>query len=98
MEIKSAEFVTSMAEYGKFPGKGLPQIAVAGKSNVGKSTLINRLYGGNVTKTEDRPGVTRSNRWVRVGTYLEILDTPGMLWPRLDDQAAARRLCYTCSP
>ena len=47
MEIKSAEFVTSMADYGKFPGKGLPQIAVAGKSNVGKSTLINRLCRRN---------------------------------------------------
>ena len=47
MEIKSAEFVTSMADYGPFEGKGLPQIAVAGKSNVGKSTLINRLCRRN---------------------------------------------------
>ena len=45
MDIKQAAFITSMAEYGPFPGRGLPQIAVAGKSNVGKSSLINRLCG-----------------------------------------------------
>ena len=42
----------------------------------------------------DRPGVTRNNQWVRVSPYLDLLDTPGLLWPRLDDQTAARRLCY----
>ena len=60
MEIKTAEFVTSMADYGKFPGKGLPQIAVAGKSNVGKSTLINRLCRRNkLARTSATPGL----RW-----------------------------------
>ena len=67
---------------------------IIGVPNVGKSTLINRLSGGRTLETGDRPGVTRSNRWVKITPYLELLDTPGMLWPRLDDQEAARRLCY----
>ena len=67
---------------------------IVGIPNVGKSTLINRLYGRNVTRTGDRPGVTRSNQWVHVSPHLEIMDTPGLLWPRFDDQDAARRLCY----
>ena len=67
---------------------------VVGVPNVGKSTFTNRLHGGNIAKTGDRPGVTRSNQWVRITPYLELLDTPGLLWPRLDDQVAARRLCY----
>ena len=67
---------------------------VLGVPNVGKSTLINMLRGKNITQTGDRPGVTKSNQWVRITPYLELLDTPGMLWPRLDDQTAARRLCY----
>ena len=67
---------------------------IVGIPNVGKSTLINRLYGRSVAQIGDRPGVTKSNQWVRVSPYLELLDTPGLLWPRLDDQVAARRLCY----
>lgn len=67
---------------------------IVGIPNVGKSTLINRLYGRNITQTGDRPGVTRANQWIRVSPYLEILDTPGLLWPKFDDQEAARRLCY----
>ncbi len=67
---------------------------VVGVPNVGKSTFINRLYGGNITKTGDRPGVTKSNQWVKVSPYLEVLDTPGMLWPKLNDQRAATRLAY----
>ena len=67
---------------------------VVGVPNVGKSTFTNRLHGGSIAKTGDRPGVTKANQWVRISPYLELLDTPGLLWPRLDDQLAARRLCY----
>ena len=67
---------------------------IVGIPNVGKSTLINRLYGRSVAQIGDRPGVTKSNQWVKISPYLELLDTPGLLWPRFDDQDAARRLCY----
>ncbi len=67
---------------------------VVGVPNVGKSTFINHLHGSGIAKTGDRPGVTRSNQWVKIGPYLEIMDTPGLLWPRLDDQLSAKRLSY----
>jgi ribosome biogenesis GTPase A len=67
---------------------------VIGIPNVGKSTFINRLHGSAIVKASDRPGVTRSNQWVKLGPFLEILDTPGMLPPRMDDQQGARLLAY----
>ena len=67
---------------------------IVGIPNVGKSTLINRLYGRSIAQIGDRPGVTKSNQWVRISPYLELLDTPGLLWPKLEDQVSARRLCY----
>ena len=67
---------------------------VVGIPNVGKSTFINRLHGSAIARAEDRPGVTRANRWVRVSPHLELLDTPGLLWPKLDDQQAAQRLAW----
>ena len=70
------------------------RVMVIGVPNVGKSTIINRLRGTTIAKTGDRPGVTKSNQWIHVTPYLDLMDTPGMLWSRLDDQLAARRLCY----
>lgn len=70
------------------------RVMVLGVPNVGKSTLINQLRGKGIARTGDRPGVTKSNQWIRISDYLELMDTPGLLWPRLDDQLAARRLCY----
>ena len=67
---------------------------IVGIPNVGKSTLINRLCGRSITQIGDKPGVTRSNQWVKVSPYLELLDTPGLLWPKLENQEAARKLCY----
>ena len=67
---------------------------VIGIPNVGKSTFINRLHGSAIVKASDRPGVTRANQWVKLGPFLEILDTPGMLPPRLDDQEEAKLLAY----
>lgn len=67
---------------------------VVGVPNVGKSTFINRLHGSQIAIVADRPGVTRANRWVRISPHLELLDTPGLLWPRLDDQQAAERLAW----
>ena len=67
---------------------------VIGIPNVGKSTFINRLHGSAIVKASDRPGVTRANQWVKLGPFLEILDTAGMLPPRMDDQDGAKRLAY----
>ena len=81
----------------RFAARGVKKTVrfmVTGIPNVGKSTFINRLHGSAIAKASDRPGVTRSNQWVKLNPYLEILDTPGMLPPRMDDQGAARLLAY----
>lgn len=73
------------------------RIMVAGIPNVGKSTLINSLAGRASAKTGDRPGVTRGNQWIRLGKGLELLDTPGILWPKFEDPAVGMRLALTGS-
>ena len=75
-------------------GKPL-RIMVVGIPNVGKSSFINRMAGGARAKVEDRPGVTRGNQWFRIDNELELLDTPGVLWPKLDDKEAGERLAFT---
>ena len=71
------------------------RIMVVGVPNVGKSSLINRLSGRKSAKAEDRPGVTRGKQWVTVGKGLELLDTPGILWPKLEGENVGRNLAFT---
>lgn len=75
-------------------GKAL-RIMVVGIPNVGKSSFINRMANSKKTKVGDRPGVTRGKQWVSIDRDVELLDMPGILWPRFDDQSAAQRLAFT---
>ena len=76
--------------------KGRPiRVMILGIPNVGKSSLINRLAGGKRAKAEDRAGVTRTQQWIKTADGVELLDTPGVLWPKLDDQDVAVRLAMT---
>ena len=70
------------------------RVMVVGIPNVGKSTFINRIAGAARAKVGDRPGVTRANQWVKIGPYLELMDTPGLLWPKLENEEYAKRLFY----
>ena len=67
---------------------------VAGIPNVGKSTLINSLAGRACTRTGNKPGVTKGKQWIRLNRSLELLDTPGILWPRFEDAAAGMKLAF----
>ena len=91
MEIRSAEFVTSMADYGDFPGKGLKQIAVAGKSNVGKSTLINKLCRRNkLTRISSTPGKTRLLNIFLLNGEFHLVDLPGYGFAKVDKKEKLR--------
>lgn len=70
------------------------RVMITGIPNVGKSTVINCLSGGQRAKTGATPGVTRGKQWVRLSPTLELLDTPGLLWPRLEDEQGAKRLAF----
>lgn len=71
------------------------RLMIVGIPNVGKSSLINRLAGSKRAKVEDRPGVTRVKQWVKLGNNIELLDMPGVLWPKFEDQSVAIKLAFT---
>ncbi len=71
------------------------RIMIVGIPNVGKSSFINRISKQNRAKVEDRPGVTRGNQWFTISKNLEMLDTPGVLWPRFDDKLVGEHLAFT---
>lgn len=71
------------------------RVMILGIPNVGKSTFINKVAGRKTAKTEDRPGVTRSKQWVPIDKGLELLDTPGILWPKFEDQSVGVNLAFT---
>ena len=71
------------------------RLMIVGIPNVGKSSFINRMAGSSKANVADRPGVTRGNQWFTIGGNIELLDTPGVLWPKFDDQIVGQRLAYT---
>ncbi|MED0714479.1 ribosome biogenesis GTPase YlqF [Aeribacillus composti] len=83
----------------KMKAKGVKPRAIraliVGIPNVGKSTLINRLAGRNIAKTGDRPGITKQQSWIKTGKELELLDTPGILWPKFEDEEVGLKLAAT---
>ncbi len=86
-------------KFDKMAAKGIKPRAIraliVGIPNVGKSTLINRLAKKNIAQTGDRPGVTKAQQWIKVGKDLELLDTPGILWPKFEDQLVGQKLAAT---
>ena len=83
----------------KYQNKGMSgrvlHLMVVGIPNVGKSSLINRLAGQKKAKVEDRPGVTREKQWVMLDNDIELLDMPGVLWPKFEDMAVGEKLAFT---
>lgn len=71
------------------------RVMIVGIPNVGKSSFINRIAKQTKAKVEDRPGVTRGNQWYTISKNFELLDTPGVLWPKFDDQTTAEHLAFT---
>lgn len=81
----------------RYREKGINKVLramIVGVPNAGKSTFINRIAGNAKAQVGDRPGVTRSKQWVKVSDFLELLDTPGLLWGKLDNEILAKHLAY----
>ena len=95
---KAAEIVTQ-EKFQRMKQKGLRPRAIramiVGIPNVGKSTLINRLAKKSIAKTGNMPGVTKKQQWIKVGKTLELLDTPGILWPKFENQTVGKKLSLT---
>lgn len=84
--------IESQAEKGRI-GFSI-KVMVVGIPNVGKSSFINKVAGKSTTAVGNKPGVTKKNQWVRLDDRVQLLDTPGVLWPRLDNQKLAKHLAY----
>lgn len=86
-------------KHDRLKAKGMAKIVtrvmVVGIPNCGKSTLINKLAKNNIAKTGDRPGVTKSKQWIKTSLDIELLDTPGVLWPKFEDEEVALNLAFT---
>lgn len=93
LKTKLSETLERRREKGMV-GKAL-RVMVVGIPNVGKSSFINRMANAKKTKVEDRPGVTRGKQWVTIDKEVELLDMPGILWPKFEDKEVALKLAYT---
>jgi ribosome biogenesis GTPase A len=99
-EIVQASHQLLKEKFDRLKAKGVKnpraiRAMIVGIPNVGKSTLINRLAKKNIAKTGNTPGVTKAQQWIKVGKELELLDTPGILWPKFEDQDVGMKLAVT---
>ncbi len=98
-EVTSAATQLMKEKIDKLKSKGLLvktiRALIIGIPNVGKSTFINKLAGRSIAQTGDRPGVTKAKQWIKVNKELELLDTPGILWPKFEDEQVGLRLAFT---
>lgn len=98
-DIKPALEMLMKEKHDRLKEKGLINIKtkamVVGIPNVGKSSFINKMAKNNIAKTGDRPGVTKSKQWIRTNIGVELLDTPGILWPKFEDPEVGLNLAFT---
>lgn len=98
-QIKPTLELLLRERHDRLKSKGLVKIQmrvmVVGIPNVGKSTFINKMAKNNIAKTGDRPGVTKSKQWIKTKMDIEMLDTPGVLWPKFEDEKIALNLAFT---
>ena len=97
--IKPALLELLKEKHDRLKAKGLVKIVsrvmVVGIPNCGKSTFINKMARNSIAKTGDRPGVTKNKQWIKTSLDMELLDTPGVLWPKFDDENTALNLAFT---
>lgn len=84
-----------MEKYKKKGMRFIPKMMVVGVPNVGKSSFINKLTGKSSAKTGDKPGVTTAKQWIRIQNEIELLDTPGILWPKFEEPEVGQKLAFT---
>lgn len=98
-QIKPALLDLLKEKHDRLRAKGLvnimTRVMVVGIPNCGKSTFINKMARNTTAKTGDRPGVTKNKQWIKTSIGIELLDTPGVLWPKFEDEETALNLAFT---
>ncbi|MDU9417506.1 ribosome biogenesis GTPase YlqF [Staphylococcus lloydii] len=98
-QVEQAAIKATEEKFARERSKGLKPRAIramiVGIPNVGKSTLINKLANRAIAKTGNTPGVTKQQQWIKIGKSLQLLDTPGILWPKFEDQLVGKKLSIT---
>ena len=98
-DVEKAAIQATKEKFDREKAKGLRPRAIramiVGIPNVGKSTLINKLANRSIAQTGNKPGVTKQQQWIKVGSSLQLLDTPGILWPKFEDEEVGKKLSLT---